>query len=569
MISAMTSKRTPELDVALKDLHYNETEHARAGAIQLHSSKSRKMPDSVHALLQQSPAPNLIIEHGRFIECNQAALQLLGLEAEEQLIGIQPCDCSPLRQVDGRLSSEKADEILSSALRGGSCHFEWRHVRKDSSIVPVEVTLTKLHLGEGEALYTTWRDLTDQESLRAALRESEALFRELFEQSEDAIILLDPATWRIIDVNPSAFRLYGYSKQSLLRGGIQLFMEAAESERFMKAVCSQSGTSGVRLEGCSHVTNDGKELLVTTKCRPVTFHSKALLYCRFRDTTHELRLQEEATLIENKLIHTNKMTSLGTLVSSVAHEINNPNNFIMLNSSLLNEAWVDVVRVLEDYTREQVDVRLAGLPFDEMKEGVSRLISGVMDGSRRINSLVDNLKGFSQQTQKSSKGPVNINNVIGMATSMLSGHIKKYTNNFKLILDETIPDIQGNSQRLEQVVINLILNALQALPSKESAVRVISRFEKEERVVTIRVEDEGAGIPADVLPRIREPFFSTKTNAGGTGLGVYISHSIVRGHNGSLVFESSEGQGTKAIITLPVVADEVARFSPFTLGKEG
>ena len=142
-----------------------------------------------------------------------------------------------------------------------------------------------------------------------------------------------------------------------------------------------------------------------------------------------------------------------------------------------------------------------------------------------------------------------------MAASILSSHIKKYTNRFNLSLDETIPDMLGNGQQLEQVVINLVMNALQALPNKECRVRVVSRFDNEKRAIVIRVEDEGNGIPADLLVRIKEPFFSTKIDSGGTGLGVYISQSIIKGHNGTLVFESSEDRGTTAIVSLPILTE--------------
>lgn len=383
-------------------------------------------------------------------------------------------------------------------------------------------------------------------------------FREVFEQSEDAIILLDPSSWRIVDANPSAVRLYGYSKHALLEGGIGLFMEPVERERFMDTVRRHDGKNSVTIGAVRHIAKDGRRLAVRIRCWPITFHSITLVYCRFRDISYRVRLEKEAELTERKLIHTNKMASLGTLASSVAHEINNPNSFIMLNSSLLKEAWADVVRILEEYAGERDDLKVAGLPFDQMKGAVSELISGVMDGSRRIDAIVTNLKEFSRP-QKASKGPINVNKAIEMAASMLSSQIKRYTNRFSLDLDASIPVVLGDSQQLEQVVINLVLNALQALPRRECAVTVDSRFDKDKRVVMIRVADEGTGISPEVLAHITEPFFSTKLDSGGTGLGAYISHSVIKGHGGSLEFESKEGQGTTAIISLPVGTESCER----------
>lgn len=554
MISAMTSKRGPESDNSQEDVDYGEIVpphvHGPAG-----SNASERCRDCWHLLLQQSPEPCLIIEDGLFVDCNQAALQFLGLGRKEQLIGRHPCDCSPRAQADGCLSVDKANEILSSAVASGSCRFQWRHMKSDATVIPVEVTLTRLNMDGREVIYTAWQDLSGLDFPQVAVREGDALFREVFEESEDAILLLAPDSWKVVDANPSAARLYGYSRHALRGGGIRLFMEPAEWEQFIEAVRHHHDANGFSLEAVRHITKDRKKLVVAIKCRPITFHFGTLLYCCFRDISDRLRLEQEAKLMETKLIHTNKMTSLGTLVSSVAHEINNPNNFIMLNSSLLKEAWADVVRILEDYAGERGDLKVAGLPFGEMKDAVGRLISGVMDGSRRIDAIVTGLKQFSQP-QKTSKGSIDVNTVVQMAASMLSSQIKKYTNRFDLDLDETIPKVWGNTQQLEQVVINLVLNALHALPGRECSVRVVSCFEKETGAVMIRVEDEGTGISSEVLARIKEPFFSTKVDSGGTGLGVYISHSIIKGHNGSLVFQSKEGQGTTAIISLPAAVED-------------
>lgn len=567
MISARTSNRSLEPARTQQDRY-----HSQVGLPQIDKTAHRtglgRLQDRWRLLLQ-SPEPRLIIENGLYIDCNRAALLFLGLSRKRQLIGTHPYDCSPSVQPDGRLSVDKAHEILSSAVSTGPCRFEWHHQRSDSAVVPVEVSLTKLRIDGRDLIYTVWRDLTGHQF--PTVSRSGTPFREVFEQSEDAIILLDPSSWRIVDANPSAVRLYGYAKDTQLKGGIGLFMEPVECEQFRETVRRHGREQGVTMEAVRHITKDGRRLEVRIRCWPITFHSITLLYCRFRDISYRVRLEQEAELTERKLIQTNKMASLGTLVSSVAHEINNPNSFIMLNSSLLKEAWADVVLILEEYVGERVDLKVAGLPFDQMKGAVSELISGVMDGSRRIDAIVTNLKEFSRP-QKASKGPINVNKAIEMAASMLSSQIKRFTNRFSLDLDANIPELLGDSRQLEQVVINLVLNALQALPRRGCAVTVVSRLDKDKRVVMIRVEDEGTGISPEVLAHITEPFFSTKFDSGGTGLGVYISHSIIKGHGGSLEFESKEGEGTSAIISLPVGTESCERekqATRFVLEKEG
>jgi signal transduction histidine kinase len=141
---------------------------------------------------------------------------------------------------------------------------------------------------------------------------------------------------------------------------------------------------------------------------------------------------------------------------------------------------------------------------------------------------------------------------VSVAASLLNPQIKRHTRQFKLDLHEGVPMVRGNPQQLEQVVINLIMNAVQALPDRERKVIVSTSFDQDGGFAIIRVDDEGEGMPAEVRERICEPFFSTKLDQGGTGLGLAISNFIIKEHRGTLEFESEPGKGTTARIKLPV-----------------
>ena len=260
------------------------------------------------------------------------------------------------------------------------------------------------------------------------------------------------------------------------------------------------------------------------------------------------------------------MSSLGKIVSGVAHEVNNPNNLIMFNAPMILSAWDDAAPILETYFRENGDFSMGGLPYSEMREVVPRLAQGISDASLRIKGIVGNLKDFSRQDRAKEHAPVQINDVVRTAIAILNHEIIKATHRFDVELGDGIPPVSGSSQELEQVVINLLNNALQALPSSRHGLAVNTLWNAVTGEVEVRVADEGVGMTPDVLKRISEPFFSTRLESGGLGLGLSISRSILKDHRGTLVFESDAGKGTLAIVRLPVMGHAVTPGAPSPAG---
>lgn len=238
--------------------------------------------------------------------------------------------------------------------------------------------------------------------------------------------------------------------------------------------------------------------------------------------------------------------ALGTLVSGVAHEINNPNNFIMLNAPVLLEAWENFHPVLDEYFDENGDFLVAGLNYSEMRVEIPKLMHGVLTGAQRIRSIVQELRDFARPNPRSQREPVDVNAVVKSALILLHSVISNATTRFSLDCSESLPVVLGNFQRMEQVVINLIHNACQSLPSADCAVRVRTYCEEEAGYVVIEVTDEGCGISPEHMKQITDPFFTTKRDSGGTGLGLSISSNIVHNHGGILEFTSQPGEGTTA-----------------------
>lgn len=146
---------------------------------------------------------------------------------------------------------------------------------------------------------------------------------------------------------------------------------------------------------------------------------------------------------------------------------------------------------------------------------------------------------------------LDLNTAVRDAAGILWHHIHKHTGKFRLELGEELPPVRGNRQQLEQVVVNLVMNALLALPGRDCEVTVSTRFDSPSSRVVLTVRDEGAGMESEVLKKLTEPFFTTRINEGGTGLGLYISSSIIRDHGGVMDFSSAPGKGTTVTVSFP------------------
>jgi polar amino acid transport system substrate-binding protein len=191
-----------------------------------------------------------------------------------------------------------------------------------------------------------------------------------------------------------------------------------------------------------------------------------------------------------------------------------------------------------------------------MREELPGMLDEMLEGARRIKRIVEDLKDFARREDAPRHEPVELDAVVRAAARLVDPSIQKATHRFELSLAPDLPRVRGNAQRIEQVVVNLILNACQALPDPRQPVRVSTRLAPGGAAVQLVVEDEGVGIPADHLPRLTDPFFTTKRDSGGTGLGLSVSAGIVKEHGGTLEFRSSPGAGTTVVLTLPALPPE-------------
>ncbi|NJB68446.1 PAS domain S-box-containing protein [Desulfobaculum xiamenense] len=484
--------------------------------------------------------------HKNILKINRAFLELSGYRAEEvharKCFEIFPCEncdrkrCRAATRLKGRNRVDYETECISATGERVAC----------------AVTATKLKESSGTqvGMVISYKNITDYRQWVQALQYSEELHRITLASISDAVFITDddgnfhyvsPSVEGVFCLTEEEVWWLGNIHELLGRG----FFDLAELEA--RGEIRNIELSLTDRQGGPH------ELMVNVK-RVNIQNGTVLITCR--DITEKSLAEREARLKHEQLIHAGKMVSLGILVSGVAHEVNNPNNYIMLNTQLLSRMWHDAAPVLERYHEEHGDFLIGGLRYSHARTRIPGLFDSVLEGSARIKRIVQDLKDYARHDSTDMSQTVHVNSVIKHSLNLLGNQIRKSTDHFSIAFEKTRPRVRGNYQKIEQVIINLVQNACEALPDKSHSVAVEAITLADPARVTVLVRDEGTGITQQDMQHIMDPFFTTKRDIGGTGLGLSVSQKIVQEHDGTLEFTSEPGRGTVAALTLPLMPPE-------------
>ncbi|MCF8063360.1 MAG: hypothetical protein K9M82_12640, partial [Deltaproteobacteria bacterium] len=268
-----------------------------------------------------------------------------------------------------------------------------------------------------------------------------------------------------------------------------------------------------------------------------------------REVTDRLEAEQALAKSREQLLQAQKMEALGVLVAGVAHEINNPVNQIMFNTPLLQRVWQDFEPALRAWSLEHPQETFGGLSFDFLQENMPQLLANMDMAANRIARIVSDLKRFSRIPSTRDKAPVQLNSAVHNAMRLARTTLRKAGTNLRADLHEPLPLMEGNIQNLEQIVLNLLINAAQAMAGRPGEVGVRTRVEGIRLVLS--VSDSGRGIPDAIADRIFDPFFTNRQEEGGTGLGLSVTYNLVKAHAGEIRFESREGEGTTFYVSFP------------------
>jgi len=450
---------------------------------------------------------------------NQYCFELLGYNATE-LSRLSPHDLvTPEERTNFRLQTlRKNGPRLTS--------FETTLITKSRKHLPVEVTLSDIELDGSSATVAFLRDASERWRAMSALQESEERFRMLVEGAPDGVAILNAG--RIRFLNPRAARMFGLESSEAGRGRlITEFLWPEQTSRgddLNRELVQPGETQGEPAEYRSRSV-DGRELSVEISAIPIDFGGERAVLAFARDVT-------ERKAIQNRLAEAERLTALGVLSAGVAHEINNPLAYVLLNL---------------EYLRRELPL-LAKEPH-RIEDFMMR-VNDAFHGAERVATIVRDLRTFARGDD-SVRGPVDLVEVMEAALNIASSTLHQRA---RLVRDyRGTPVVDGNPNRLEQVFLNLLLNAAQAIQGDEDAehneIRVGLRTEGPQ--IVAEVTDTGSGIPPSLLSRIFEPFFTTKPVGVGTGLGLPICRSIIATHGGTLSVESQLGQGSVFRVVLP------------------
>ena len=418
-----------------------------------------------------------------------------------------------------------------------------------------QITLARDRTGTPTALVGISRDITHRKEIETSLRESETRFRQLTENLEEVFILAKPRMGPVLYVNPAYERIWGQpcaalylSQESRLKSvhaedrlRVMGWLNSDISEKYeieYRVLHRDGGVRWIREKGFPIFNNAGEPIRVA---------------CILTDFTREKQLADQSRQQMEQIIQADRLSSLGSVVAGVAHEINNPNSFITYNIPMLEETWNLFKPIIDAHVARSDESGHDSGRIHELMTDMVEIIEAIQIGSERINQVVTNLKDFARLDESDDKRPVAVNAVVEKTMAIVGAHLRRHAESITINLAPNLPAIPGHSQKLEQVVANLMINASLAITDRVGGkIRVTTRYVERLHCVLVEIEDNGCGIHADHLRRIFEPFFTTRRTSGGTGLGLSVSHGLVREHGGAIGVLSRPGIGSRFTVYLPI-----------------
>lgn len=487
------------------------------------------------SILHASLDAILLIDGEAFVDCNEATARMLGYASRDEFLMSHPSELSPPIQPDGQSSLKKANDMRQEALKNGYNRFEWIHRRANGEDFPVEVSLTPINYQGRTVLHCLWREITEQKRAEAALRASEQQYEQLVNNTDTGLVVIDE-NGIVVSANGPYVRLAGAKElEEIIGHSVMEWTAPDEKENNARAVAICAAQGSIQNFETVYQHADGTRIDISinaTVGNAADGGWRIASLCR--NITERNRIEKERRQFEATARQQQKLESIGTLAGGVGHEINNPLNVIINYGQLLLEDPTDPVKV-KDYA------------------------GNIVKESDRVAVIVSNLLRFARR-DKETHGPAAIADIVERTLSLMRTGLKKDHIDLQHAIPQDMPMLKCRSQQIQQVLVNLLNNAQDALNerypkgSDDKIIRIEARSFDKDGIPWVRltVEDHGNGIPPNVAEKVFDPFFTTKTRIKGTGLGLSISHSIIKEHNGQIWFETEPGKGTRFHVDLPV-----------------
>lgn len=460
-------------------------------------------------------------EHGILLYVNENMCKTRGYKVQE-LLG------SNIREIVTERNKLIAGERINEIFARGEYIFESEHLRKDGSSFPVEIHSRPFVINNTRYMINIARDITDRKLAEQVLSRSEERFRTILDEMDNGYFELD-LHGQFIFINDAMCKILGLPRSGIVSTHFENFIDKSD-EKFstnLNVAVTDVTDKGVAVSGLfgTIVKGDGTKRIVGLSISPMKDPVGKITGVKgiTRDITDRMKMEQQ-------LMIASKLASIGELAAGVAHEINNPLTAITGFAQLL-------------------------MVESELPANVKNDVEKIYVQSQRAARIVQNLLTFSRSYSLEKK-TVNVNEIILKTIDMRSYEHK--VNNIDVITDlaTALPGISADENQIQQVIMNIIVNAEQSIIAKMRSGIIKIKTEATDDKVRMIIADNGPGISREFMDRIFDPFFTTKEVGSGTGLGLSVCHGIITQHRGNIRVESTEGLGATFTIDLPVSGED-------------
>lgn len=509
-----------ELEVQQKEMKFKNSELRKS---QKETEKSQK---KYIKLYDFAPTGYFTINREcQIFEINLKGARLLG-EDRTNLI-----DCNFKEFIDHEMLLDLDNFLIHvfENMTPSGCEIKLKTAKGKSVFVYLEGALSD----EKQKCLLTMVDITDLKKAQIALKESEELYHSLLRTSPDGIIITD-LEGKITEASDVAHKLFGNKESSKIeRMHFMQFIPTASLRDVMK-ICRTTTKEGVvqNLE-IKLKRVDSSEFIGEVSCTQIKGENGEL-----RAYMTDIRDISERKLLEKQIRHSERMAGIGELATGMAHEINQPLNTISLSIDNIIYS-IDNKTITDSYLKAK--------------------INKVFDNITRIKNIIDHVRTFSRDQDDFVQSELDINRSINNSISMVSEQMNHKGISLEFNELGELPLLKGNTQRFEQVMLNLLINAKDALEEKKRKLgksfkkRIEILIQKTNNQIIIEIKDNGIGIPSETIDKILLPFYTTKPPGHGTGLGLSISYGIIKELNGELEIQSEQLKGTTIRIIIPII----------------
>jgi len=485
-----------------------------------------------------------------YLDCNPATLAMFNLPSKQEFLFLTSSDISPEYQPNGSLSADLAKKEIDKTFEKGSNFFEWLHKSTDGRQFPATVLTTRMELNGKLILQGTIRDITQNKQAEEALKNAQNYISNIINSMPSVLISVD-TDGRITQWNHEAELITGLSqKDAVSRSFTKVYPLLSDK---MEWVCKAIRNREVQKNTQKPRQQAGEIRYEDVIVYPLVANCVQGAVIRIDDVTERVRMEE-------LMVQSEKMLSVGGLAAGMAHEINNPLAGIIQTCEVLTNRLTDTTIPANLIAAKATGVSMEAIQDYMEKRGILKMTGTIRESGRRLAQIVDNMLSFARKSEaqiSSCALEKILEKTLELATT---DYDLKKQYDFKQIeikrqYEANLPPIPCEEVKIQQVLLNILRNGAQAMQEagKENPRFIIRlRLEKAENMICIEIEDNGPGMDDKTRNRIFEPFFTTKPAGVGTGLGLSVSYFIItENHKGTMTVESQPGSGTKFIIHLP------------------